>query len=61
MLEHLKTMRELLSKKSRWTQGECARDKNGVSVRPTNEEACSWCLIGATWKVTKDVKAFDKV
>lgn len=30
-----------------WCQDAYARDQHGVSVKPTDPEACSWCLWGA--------------
>lgn len=34
-----------------WTQGSCAKAKNGREVHPSRTTACCWCAFGALWKV----------
>jgi len=38
---------ELLSDKSRWTTRACARDINGQPLNINNNDAVSWCILGA--------------
>jgi hypothetical protein len=45
-------IKELLSDKSRWCQGTYAKNQSDISVMPTSEAACKWCLSGATLKIT---------
>ncbi len=33
-----------------WCQGTYARDANGEAVHAMDEEACSYCILGAIWK-----------
>lgn len=35
-----------------WTQGELARDENGLACRPTDSDATCWCAEGALRRVT---------
>lgn len=36
-----------------WTQEAFARKASGVSTHPAHEDACSWCLEGATFQLTR--------
>lgn len=47
----LEKVRELFEEPSRWTQGALARDARGEVVLPDAPTACSWCLIGACFKI----------
>ena len=38
---------ELLSDRSKWTQGANARDKHGDIVDPEDPAACKWCFWAA--------------
>lgn len=40
-------VKELLSKKSKWTKGTMARDKKGFEVDYNDPTAYSFCLVGA--------------
>ena len=46
---------ELLSDRSKWTQGASARDKHGDIVDPEDPVACKWCFIGALYYCYADV------
>lgn len=48
-LQEFKTVRELLSDPKRWTQNAFAKNSEGRSLGRffAEEEACSWCLVGA--------------
>ena len=48
-------VRELLSDKSKWTQGTFARDKDGFEVNSRSRYAVCWCLMGAVNKCYEDV------
>lgn len=41
---------ELLSDRSKWTQGELARNCDGCSCDPESDEAVAFCAIGALVK-----------
>jgi hypothetical protein len=41
---------ELLDSPSKWTKEYVARDANGYPTQPLNEEAVSWCMMGAITK-----------
>lgn len=45
------SVRELLANPARWTQGPFARDASGTAVSPGTDEACSFCLVGAVYRV----------
>lgn len=49
-LELLCATREFLSDKSRWAQGQFAKDEWGHAVGILSSEAKCWCLIGALMK-----------
>jgi hypothetical protein len=51
-LEILQATRNLIKKKENWTKGANARDKNGRVVSVKSDEAISFCLAGATSRVT---------
>jgi len=40
---------ELLSDRSKWTQGASARDKHGDICDPEDPAACKWCFVGALY------------
>jgi len=40
---------ELLSDRSKWTQGASARDKHDDIVDPEDPAACKWCFLGALY------------
>jgi hypothetical protein len=42
----------LIENPKAWTQGVPARDVEGTSVPPNNQQACKWCMLGALTKVT---------
>lgn len=54
MKEILTETRELLSDESRWACGATALDQNCHRVRPTEEQAAAWCLVGAVAKCSND-------
>ncbi len=41
---------ELLAQPGAWTQHTRARNSKGKMVRTFDEDACSWCLVGALEK-----------
>ena len=43
----LKRARELISDRSKWTQGVMARDADGNPVLPEDSSATCWCATGA--------------
>lgn len=43
----LKRARELISDRSKWTQGVMARDADGKPVLPEDSSAACWCATGA--------------
>lgn len=45
---------ELLTDEKKWTQNSNAKDKNNYKINPLNDNAVSWCLIGAV------IKCYDK-
>lgn len=45
--EVLERAADLIEPEGKWTQGELARDENGMSVAPYDGEACCWCASGA--------------
>jgi hypothetical protein len=51
-LAHLRALRNLLEKKHSWTKGASARNQIGEPVTSDDPEAVSWCLFGASRKVT---------
>ena len=52
-LEVLKAARAKIEKG--WTQGAMARDKNGVALSCSDQDAACWCVMGATMAVTHDI------
>jgi hypothetical protein len=38
---------ELLSSEEKWTKEALARNADGMEVHELDDDACSWCLIGA--------------
>ena len=50
----LKAARELLTPKGAWTQWDYARDKNGMSVPSSQDEAKCFCLLGAILRVSRE-------
>ena len=50
--EILKKARALIAKCENWTQHQMARDKNGNGVAWASGAACSFCLLGAVYRVT---------
>ena len=50
-LQILKEARELISDPERWTQGEDARDEDGLPVHPDDSDATCWCTLGALHRV----------
>ena len=51
--EVLRKARELISDPKRWTQGEYAKDANGLKVGPNSARAVCFCSLGAIAKVKK--------
>ena len=47
----LKTARELISDRERWTCRSHARDKHGDPRRVTDPDACQFCGMGALYRV----------
>ncbi len=47
---------QLLNRKSRWTQGAYARDKNGHPVYPRSTQAIRWCAEGLLYRCVPDSK-----
>ena len=43
-----------------WTQNAFARDEEGGSVNPDDNEAASWCLSGALWLVVQENKILNE-
>ena len=43
----LRRTRDLIKEESSWIKGFPAVDKSGNDVKPTDPEACRWCLTGA--------------
>lgn len=52
-LTALRRARDLISDPARWTQGEFARDVEGVGVAPNSDKATCWCALGALRRVTR--------
>jgi hypothetical protein len=50
--------KDLLSDKSRWTQGALARDASGEPCRPCDDIARQWCVLGALMRVYGDTVDF---
>lgn len=44
---------ELRENPERWAKTDYAFDHNGASIDPTDEGACSWCLLGHMMKRSK--------
>lgn len=43
---------DILADESKWCQRTAARDSNGQACAPNSPTAVSWCLFGATAKVS---------
>lgn len=56
----MKSLQELFSDPSRWTQGANARDANRVVTNINDPTACSWCLLGGCVKIYTD-SIFDEL
>lgn len=52
----LKEVREIIGEEKNWCQGAFAKDKHGLSVFETSDEACTFCLLGAFWRVASKHK-----
>lgn len=50
----LKEARQLITPKGKWTQEAVARDVRGNEVRPTDDHAKAFDIIGALQRVAKD-------
>jgi hypothetical protein len=58
--QQIEAVIELLSDKSRWTQGQSARDSEGRPVEPDSPYAVCWCVEGALHKVSGDWRVFSQ-
>ncbi len=58
-VEILREARALIGDKSRWTQGECARDAEGKSVFSSSAKAVCFCAAGALNRVSPDELRID--
>lgn len=58
-LEVLRKARELISDPARWTQGEIARDTDGVTVHADHRLAVCWCAIGAVKHAAQHMGVHD--
>jgi hypothetical protein len=52
--------KDLLSDKSRWTQGALARDRVGRECTPESPDAESFCIVGALCRVYLDDAAINE-
>lgn len=59
------TMAELFQDPSRHTKHAFARDSKGIAVSDLSDEACSWCLWGAAFKIYRtqknDPRRYDEI
>jgi hypothetical protein len=46
-LETLRAARQLITDPAKWTQGDYARDADGIDVAPEDEDAVCFCSYGA--------------
>lgn len=53
-------VQELLSDRSKWTQGRLARDARGIPCSPRSSEAVCWCVYGALDKCYQDDVVYSK-
>jgi hypothetical protein len=54
--------RALITDRFRWTSGALARDSYGRVVSPLDDDAVSWCALGAVYRtVGGDLEAFTRV
>jgi hypothetical protein len=63
-LQILKEARALISDPERWTQGEDARDEDGLPVHPDDSDAVCWCTLGALHRAaagTDDFSVFREI
>lgn len=51
-LFHLRALRTLLERRHSWTQGCSARNQIGEPVPSDDPDAVSWCIFGASRRVT---------
>jgi hypothetical protein len=54
--EILTEAKKLVRNRERWTKGAAARNKKGSVVATKSEEAVSWCINGALYKVNGSSK-----
>lgn len=54
LVECLKQARKLISRKSWWTWNVHARDKRGLPVHPSSDEAKCFCAYGAIIRASND-------
>jgi len=59
-LETLKAARDLISDPARWTQGEYARDADGIVIRPWSKNATCFCAYGAIQRFTETEDAVSE-
>lgn len=60
LLPTLTAVRELLSERSKWTQGCLARNIADNSVDPLDPKAVCWCLVGAVHKVNEKLPLLER-
>src|SRR4051812_27582733 len=54
--------RALVTDRGRWTSGALARDEHGHPASPLDDNAVSWCALGAVYRtVGGDLAAFTRV
>lgn len=55
--EILNAAADLLEQPGAWTQGTLARNETGAKVENESPAACSFCVLGAIYKVAPDNRA----
>ena len=56
VLQVLRRTRELIANEANWCIGAWAREKDGTSTGADDDDACRWCLVGATKKAITELR-----